>query len=108
MSEIGLATHGDAFEMPEVNIKRYNVALLNDEIHNADYVASIVHQIFRRSPEDAVRLTTQVHETGRAVVWTGPLEVAEFYLESVQNCLPDRNKSGIPIKEPLGCVIEPA
>ncbi len=64
----------------------YRVVLLNDD-HNAfDHVAlCLVRHIPGMSSQRAWKLTLQVHNEGSAVVWTGPLEVAELYYEALKS-----------------------
>jgi ATP-dependent Clp protease adapter protein ClpS len=49
----------------------------------------------------------QAHETGRAVVWTGPQEVAELKCDQVRTFHEVRQADGKNLG-PVGCTIEPA
>ena len=54
----------------------------------------------------AIQFTHEAHTTGRAIVWTGPKEVAELKAEQIQSfheIRGDGRKLG-----PLGVMIEPA
>jgi ATP-dependent Clp protease adaptor protein ClpS len=52
-------------------------------------------------------LTLKAHTTGRTIVWTGSLEVAELKVEQIRSAGPDPRKismGGLPLKataEPL-------
>ncbi len=85
----------------------YHVILLNDDDHSMDFVVSVLRKVFGFTVEKAIQLMMEAHESGRAVVWTGSKEVAEFKVEQVQTFheirAADKRKLG-----PLDCVIEPA
>jgi ATP-dependent Clp protease adapter protein ClpS len=52
-------------------------------------------------------LTRQAHQQGRAVIWTGPKEVAELKLDQITTYHETRESDGKKLG-PVGCVIEPA
>src|SRR5262245_32863737 len=84
----------------------YNVILENDDHHSFEFVVETLQKTFGYPLEKAFMLTHEAHTQGRAVVWTGPKEVAELKLEqlqSVHEIRADGKKFG-----PLGCTIEPA
>jgi ATP-dependent Clp protease adaptor protein ClpS len=84
----------------------YNVILENDDYHSFGFVVEVLRKVLGCSDERAFLLTHQAHTSGRAIIWTGPKEVAELKLEQVrsfQELRDDGNKFG-----PLGCSIEPA
>src|SRR6516225_1460855 len=56
----------------------YNVILENDDHHSFEFVIEVLRKALGYSAERAFQLTEQAHHTGRAVVWTGPREVAEL------------------------------
>jgi ATP-dependent Clp protease adaptor protein ClpS len=85
----------------------YNVILENDDHHSFEFVVQVLQKALGYSQERAFLLTEQADTTGRAVVWTGPKEVAELKAEQIQTfheVLPPDNRS----LGPLGCTIEPA
>jgi ATP-dependent Clp protease adaptor protein ClpS len=85
----------------------YNLILANDEHHSMDFVVGVLRKILGVPMERAVKLMLVAHETGRAVIWTGPREVAELKAEQVHTCreVRDRDKADLG---PLDCSIEPA
>lgn len=88
-------------------IPPYNVILENDAHHSFDFVVEVIRKALGYSENRAWTLTMQAHSSGRAVVWTGPKEVAELKLEQMRTFheirLSDQTSLG-----PLSCTIEPA
>ena len=84
----------------------YNVIILNDEEHTFEYVIELLTKLFAHSLTVAEALTWQIHNRGRAVVYTTHKEKAELKREQVVSYGADpRMKES---KGPLGCYIEPA
>ena len=84
----------------------YNVILLNDDNHSMEFVIEVLSKALGYSVERCYQLMMQAHTSGRAVVWTGPKEVAELKAEQIRTFhqkLDDGRDFG-----PLGCEIEPA
>lgn len=84
----------------------YNVVLENDDYHSFEFVVDVLRKVLACTEERAFLLTRQAHTSGRAIIWTGPKEVAELKLEQVHSfheTHADGRKFG-----PLGCTIEPA
>ena len=84
----------------------YNVILENDDYHSFEFVVDVLQKALGYNQQRAFLLTHQAHTSGRAVVWTGPKEVAELKLEQIRSfheIRSDGAKFG-----PLGCSIEPA
>lgn len=88
-------------------IPPYNVILENDDVHSFDFVVEVIQKALGYAKEKALTLTVQAHNSGRAVVWTGPKEVAELKLEQIRTFheirVNDQSQLG-----PLCCSIEPA
>ena len=84
----------------------YAVIIENDDEHSFPYVIDALRRVFGYGWFKALRLTVQAHRNGRAAVWTGPLEVAEFKRERIRGIGPDFHARR-PVYFPLGCVIEP-
>ena len=87
-------------------IPPYNVILENDDHHTMEFVIEVLCKALGYTVAHSIQLTMQAHTGGRAVVWTGPKEVAELKAEQIQTfheTLPDGRQLG-----PLGCTIEPA
>ena len=84
----------------------YNVILLNDDHHTMDFVIEVLCKALGYTTERAYQLMMQAHNSGRAIVWTAPKEIAELKAEQIQTFhqkLADGRELG-----PLGCEIEPA
>jgi ATP-dependent Clp protease adaptor protein ClpS len=63
----------------------WNVIVLNDDHNTFDHVA---HTLARTIPgvtvESGYAIADTIHNTGRAIVWTGAKETAELYWEQLQ------------------------
>ena len=58
----------------------YKVIVLNDDFNTFQHVAeTLVQYIPHMTPDQAWKLTNQIHNEGQATVWVGPLEQAELY-----------------------------
>jgi ATP-dependent Clp protease adaptor protein ClpS len=62
---------------------RWKVLLHDDPTTTFDFVIWLLVTLFRKEPLEAVRLTTEVHETGQALITVTSRERAELYLEQV-------------------------
>ena len=94
---------------PDARTRRqppYAVIVLNDDLHSFDYVIHALCKICGHSVMKALQLTQQVHETGRALVWSGTLELAELKRDQIREFGPDEFASR-PVTFPLGVYIEP-
>jgi ATP-dependent Clp protease adaptor protein ClpS len=87
-------------------IPPYNVILLNDDHHSMEFVVDVLSKVLGCALEQAMQYMLEAHTSGRAIIWTGPKEVAELKVEQVQT-FPEVHKDGRQLG-PLGCVIEPA
>jgi ATP-dependent Clp protease adaptor protein ClpS len=85
----------------------YNLILENDDDHSFEFVMGVLIKALGYTVERSFELTRQAHQQGRAVVWTGPKEVAELKLEQVLTFHEIRESDGRKLG-PVGCVIEPA
>ena len=56
----------------------WNVVVWNDPINLMSYVTYVFRKVFGYSEQKARRLMLQVHNEGRCIVSTGPLERAEI------------------------------
>jgi ATP-dependent Clp protease adaptor protein ClpS len=61
----------------------WNVIVHNDPITLMTYVTMVLRKLFGYPQEKAQKLMMEVHTTGRAVVWTGAREQAEFYVQQL-------------------------
>lgn len=85
----------------------YHVILQNDDYHSFEFVIGVLRQVLSCSLYQALALTWQAHTSGRAVIWTGPKEVAELKVEQIRTFHETRSTDGRQLG-PLGCTIEPA
>ena len=61
------------------------VIVLNDDHNTFDHVARTLARVVPGIGIDAgYRFADQIHNSGRAVVWTGPREPAELYWEQLK------------------------
>lgn len=82
------------------SIPPYNVVLENDDYHSHTFVVSVLCKALGHSIDRAYQLMLQAHQTGRAIVWTAPKEVAELKAEQIGTFREEPHG-------PLGCSIEP-
>jgi len=84
----------------------YNVIIDNDDYHSFEFVITVLCKALGYAVERSYQLTLQAHTNGRAIVWTGPREVAELKAEQIRTFhehQPGRRPFG-----PLTCSVEPA
>ena len=84
----------------------YAVVVLNDNDHTYQYVIDALCKVCRHSAEQAFKLAQQIDRTGRAVVWTGTLELAELKRDQIRGMGPDFYAMQV-VTYPLGVVLEP-
>jgi ATP-dependent Clp protease adaptor protein ClpS len=85
----------------------YHVILENDDYHSMDFVVDVLRKVFGSPLERALQLMLQAHTTGRAIVWTGPLEVAELKADQIRTFHEIHAENSKDLG-PLGCTVEPA
>ncbi len=98
----GSATDTVLLAEPKTKTKRppfSKVVLLNDDYTPMEFVVHVVQTIFRKSPEDAMRIMLEVHQKGAGICGVYTREVAETKVEQVIH-LARRNE------HPLQCVME--
>jgi ATP-dependent Clp protease adaptor protein ClpS len=60
----------------------WRVIVLNDEFNTFDHVAETLASVIPGlTLADGYRFADQIHNTGQAIVWSGPREDAEQYWE---------------------------
>lgn len=84
----------------------YNVILLNDDYHTVDYVIDLCKKIFGFPPEKGYQKAKEVHEKGRAILWTGTLELAELKRDQIHAIGKDPHIKNC--KGSMTAVLEPA
>jgi ATP-dependent Clp protease adaptor protein ClpS len=83
----------------------FGVIVLNDDLHTFDYVIETFQKVFGYPLEKAFQLATQIHATGRGLVWSGSKEVAELKCDQIRGAGPD--VYGLKkVEFPLGAYIE--
>jgi ATP-dependent Clp protease adaptor protein ClpS len=84
----------------------YQVVVLNDNDHTFAYVIEGLVRFCGHNIERAYQLAKDVHQQGRAVVWSGTLEVAELKRDQLKGMGPDFYARKA-VTYPLGVVLEP-
>lgn len=84
----------------------YAVIVENDDFHTWQYVIDVLQKVCGHDLSKAYLLTSQIHYTGRAIVWSGALEVAELKRDQIRGFGPDVYPER-PVKFPLGVTVEP-
>ena len=93
----------------DVRTKRqppYAVILHNDDINTCEFVILVLQKVFSYELEKCFQLMLEAHNTGRSVVWSGTLELAELKADQIHSCGPDPNQKGKGA-EPLRVSLEP-
>jgi ATP-dependent Clp protease adaptor protein ClpS len=85
----------------------YNVVIENDDYHSFEFVVEVISKALGYAKERAFQLMLQAHNTGRAVVWTGPREVAELKADQIRTLHEVREPGHLQLG-PVSCTIEPA
>lgn len=57
--------------------RRYRVVILNDDFTPVEFVVVLVQQVFRKTFEEAAKITLEVHNSGAAVAGVYTHEIAE-------------------------------
>lgn len=82
------------------------VVLHNDPINGMDFVVRALCKVFHYGSGRATWLMLRTHVTGRSIIWTGALELAELKAEQLRGCGPDPRKIYAGAT-PLKVTIEP-
>ncbi len=78
-------------ERPKVQ-PPYGVIVHNDDYNGMGFVVGVFKKVFGYSTAKATNLMLEVHYSGRSLVWSGSLEVAELKADQVRSCGPDPNR----------------
>lgn len=65
---------------------RYAVILHNDDVNTAEFVVGVLQKVFHYDQPKAFQLMLRAHVSGRSVVWSGVLEVAELKADQIRSC----------------------
>ncbi len=71
------------------------VLLHNDDYSTMEFVIEVLIRIFRRTPEESVKIMLAVHEQGSGVAGTYPGEIAETKVNQVSDFA---KASGFPLR----------
>jgi ATP-dependent Clp protease adaptor protein ClpS len=64
----------------------WRVIVLNDDHNTFDHVARSLSRVIPGvTIEQGYGIADQIHNTGQAIVWTGPKEVAEHYWDQLKS-----------------------
>jgi len=85
----------------------YHLIIANDDHHSMEFVVEVLRKVLGVPMERAVQLMLEAHTSGRAIVWTGPKEVAELKSEQVHT-FHEYREPGKKDLGPVSCTIEPA
>ena len=61
----------------------YHVVLWNDDDHTFEYVIFMMRDLFGHTEEQSRKIAMSVHLQGRAIVYTGHLELAELKRDQI-------------------------
>lgn len=76
MADLGVKTlTKDKLKLKEPD--KYDVVFVNDDVTTVEFVIKVLKNIFHKTTEQAVALTTHIHEKGKGVVGTYLYEIAE-------------------------------
>lgn len=64
----------------------YAVILHNDDVNTFEFVVSVLRKVFHYGMVKAFTLTLKAHVSGRSIVWSGALEVAELKADQIRSC----------------------
>jgi len=73
---------------PEKKLKRprlYRVLLHNDDYTTREFVVQVLHSVFHRDEQDAIRIMLHVHHNGVGVAGVFTREVAETKIQRVEH-----------------------
>lgn len=78
----------------------YRVMMLNDDFTPMEFVVAVLELLFGKSPEEAARITLQIHRRGVGGCGTFTYEIAETKMMQVLELAREN-------QHPLQCIIEP-
>lgn len=74
---------------------KFRVILINDDYTTFDFVVQVLVTIFKRTVEDAIRITTDVHNKGQGVCGVYTKQIAETKVDMVHEA---SQAAGFPLK----------
>src|SRR5579872_6566030 len=104
----GITTKPKTEEVTETRrVPPYHVILLNDDHHSQEFVVEVLCKALGYTAERAYQMMITAHTSDRAVVYTGPQEVAELKADQIRTFHEVREPGNRDLG-PLGCEVEPA
>jgi ATP-dependent Clp protease adaptor protein ClpS len=100
-----IASPGTRQENLERETPLYNVVLLDDSEHTYDYVVEMLQKLFALSAGEAWNRAVEVDSTGRTVVITCELPMAEFGRDQIHAYGADRRMPNS--KGSMSAIVEP-
>jgi ATP-dependent Clp protease adaptor protein ClpS len=89
----------------EQHASLYNVVLLNDDDHTAEYVIEMLEKLFAIAESEAWKHVIEVDSTGRTVVMTCDLQAAEFGRDQIHAFGADWRI--VQCKRSMSAIVEP-
>lgn len=86
----------DALEVREP--RQFKVLLHNDDYTTMDFVVHVLRRVFRKSEDEAVRITMAVHKQGVGMCGVYTAEVAETKVETVHSMA---RSAGYPLRSSM-------
>ena len=68
-----------------IQIHQYRVDLLNDDYSTFDFVIEVLMRVFRKSQDEAERITRKVHVEGKGIAGVYPREIAVMKVRLVRS-----------------------
>lgn len=99
-------TRPDERTKPKI-LPPHAVILHNDDINTMEFVVRTLRKVFGYGTAKSIKLMWQAHRAGRAVIWAGQKEHAEFKADQIRSCGADpimRRRGAMPLRvsiEPL-------
>ncbi len=83
---MGMAHEQLAVLEPQTETRRpplFKVIMLNDDYTPMDFVTNVIKSVFHKTPEEAARLTLEVHNRGSAMVGVFTRDIADTKVDQV-------------------------
>ena len=86
-ARVGDATETERTRGRSVHEERWHVVVLNDDYNTFDGVAAALSQTLPETSFDrGLELASEIHHRGRANVYTGHFEAAEYFWTKLDGC----------------------
>ena len=93
--DIQLSPEKQKTKLPSI----YKVIILNDDYTPMEFVVYTIHNVFKKSHDEATRIMLKIHTEGQGVCGMFPFEIAETKMKQVLNLAKEH-------QHPLQCIIE--